>query len=173
MARRRGQNVSANLEGLEGLQAALEKMLADTDDLSDVWRDIYHEAVLEGESNYFSSDGDNSWPDLTSRYLFYKSRHGGGTKTLLGTPNRRRFPRIYGTLRDSLTSKGSPLHIFDVNARWMRSGSRDKLANIFFTKKGRRKRKPMDAKSASMQVAFQTAVQEHAKRYSELWGGTT
>lgn len=168
MARR---GTSVKLQGAEELQAALEKLLASTDDLRDVWRDIYHPAVLEGQAAFFASEGDNRWPDLTSRYLFYKSSKGAGTKTLVGTPPRKSYPRVSGTLRGSLTQEGHPLHIFDMSARWLRTGTKDPVANIHFAKKGRRKRKAIDAKSPSMQVAFKQAVEQHAREFAEMWGG--
>lgn len=167
---RGGSNVQ--LVGMEELQDTLTKMLESTDDLRDVWKDIYHPAVLEGERKFFDTEGDGKWPDLTDRYMFYKAKHGGGTGLLIGTPRRKRFPRTRGSLRDSLTVQGHPAAILDMSARWFRHGTRDPLANIFFSKKGRRKRKPMDAKSLSMQTAFADAVRLHAERYAQQWGGS-
>jgi hypothetical protein len=159
------------LLGVEDVQAALARMLESTDDLTPVWDDIYHPASMEGMKSFYATEGDGKWPDLTSRYLFYKASHGGGTRTLIGTPNRRKFPRVTGTLMRSLTDKGHPAHIYTSNTRWMRTGTRDPLANIHFAKKGRRKRKAIDAKSLSMQIAVNKAVREHLARYEAQWEG--
>jgi len=156
---------------MDELQAAIAKMLGSTEDLTEVWDDIYHPASLEGMKSYYSTEGDGRWPDLTSRYLFYKASHGGGTRTLIGTPRRRRFQRVTGTLMRSLTVKGDPNHIYAPSARWMRTGTKDPLANIHFSKRGRRKRKPMDAKSLSMTLAVNKAVREHLARYAAQWEG--
>lgn len=166
---KRGQSVK--LQGAEELEAVLTKMLRETEDLSDTWRDIYHPAILKGAQQFYDAEGDNKWPDLTSRYLFYKSKKGAGTRTLVGTPSRKSFPRIPGTLRDSITQEGHPLHILAINPRWLRTGTKDPLANIHFANKGRRKRKAIDAKSVSMQLAFREAVEQHAQAYGDMWGG--
>lgn len=167
--RSRGTNVQ--LVGIEELQASLETMLRETEDLRPAWEAVYHQAVLDGQDRFFASEGDGRWGQLTDRYLFYKARHGGGTRILVGTPRRRSYPRVHGTLRDSLARKGHPLHIYDTNPRWMRTGTRDPVANIHFSKKGRRKRRPIDVKSSSMQVAFRQAVEEHLRRYGRIWEG--
>jgi hypothetical protein len=166
---RRGSNVQ--LLGIEELEDRLRFILENTEDLRGPWQDIYHPAVLQGSSDFWQREGDNKWRDLTDRYLYYKAKSGVGTRTLVGTPPRLNYPRIPGTLRDSITKKGHPLHIFDMSARWLRTGTRDQLANIHFAKKGRRKRKAIDAKAFSMQAAFKQAVEQHARVYGEMWGG--
>jgi hypothetical protein len=166
---RRGTNVQ--LVGIEEVSERLRIILENTEDLSQFWCGLYHPMILQGESEFYDSQGDNKWPDLTDRYLFYKAKKGAGTRTLIGTPARKKFPRPRGTLHDSLTSPNHPLHIFDVSARWLRTGTKDPLANIHFAKKGRRKRKALDAKSVSMQKAFREAVMKHAEAYGDMWGG--
>lgn len=166
--RSRGTNV--RLEGIEELQERLTRILRETEDLRPAWEDIYRPAVLDGQRRYFDSSGDNRWPDLTDRYLFYKARKGVGTRILVGTPPRRKFARQVGMLRASLTQRGHPNAIYDRTPRWMRMGTRDPVANIHFGR-GRRQRKAIDAKAPSMRVAFQKAVQEHLDYYDDLWGG--
>jgi len=166
-----GRGTNVKVIGMEDIAARLEEMLRNTDDLAGVWKDIYHPALLKGEREFFDSEGEGKWRDLTSRYELYDSMHGGGGQMLTGTPRRKAFPRARFSLRDSLTNANDSYHIFDLNARWFRMGTRDPLANIFFAKKGRRKRKPMDAKSQAMQDALRLAVEEHSRRYAIEWGG--
>lgn len=167
---RRGANVQ--LVGIDELAGVLEEMLRSTDDLRGAWTDIYHPALLKGEEAFFDTEGEGKWRGLTERYEMYDYLHGGGGPLLTGTPKRKRYQRPHGHLRASLIEANHPFHIFDVTARWLRTGTRDPLANIFFAKRGRRKRKPMDAKSESMQGALRLGVEEHCRRYAQQWGGT-
>lgn len=170
MGRSRGSLVVLDLDGDERLRRVLEAMLRETDDLRPAWKDIYHPATLRGAQDFFATEGDGKWRDLTDRYALYKAQKGIAPRILVGTPPRKRYPRPQpGDLMRSLTTPDSEDHIFDINPRWMRTGTRDKLANIHFAAKGRRKRKPLDAKSPSMQAAFREAVEEHARRYAAQW----
>lgn len=164
---RRGANVQ--LVGVEELSARLRFILENTEDLRPAWKALYHPAVAQGTQWFFASQGDNRWRDLTAPYLFYKAKHGGGTRTLIGTPLRKKFPRARGTLYNSLTNPTHPLHIFAVSPRWMRTGTKDPVASIHFAKRGVRKRKAIDAKSPSMQAAMRRAIDEHLSWYEQMW----
>lgn len=165
----RATGVNTFIEGDEQLRAALAEILGKTEDISGAWKTIYHPEMLRGASQFFVSQGEGKWRDLTARYARYKASKGRGSQILIGTPPRKKYPRRPGELRDSLTSASDPYHIFESYPRYMHFGTRDPLANIHFAKVGIRKRKPLDAKAASMQEAFRRATEQHAQMFGYLW----
>jgi hypothetical protein len=183
MARERvtGTSIKTVLEGYDGFQYAISKMVKNTSDLRYAWREFYEPGIREGNENYWRLDGDGKWPDLTDRYMFAKMRRGYGTRLLYGPGNadmsrrpgsrggRRQYHRTPGTLMRSFIAENAAMRTAKYDPRRLDIIYRDNLANIYFTQKGRRARKPMNVRSLSFRMAFNEAIMHHLNWYLQRW----
>lgn len=149
-----GAGTNASIEGLAELQQVMETMLRNTEDLRPAWP-IYHQAYMKGERAWFDSSGDGTWTPLSRKY----ARSKGNARIL----------RLTDALYLSETSEGG-WHIYEPTPRYVRLGTRDPVANIHFSKK-RKKRRPMDVNSPTMQAQMVEAIRKHAEEYAHMWSG--
>jgi phage gpG-like protein len=77
-----------SVEGIEGVDETLQQMIDRSQDMSGAWDDVI-EIYIRGETDWFESQGEGSWPPLSHSYEEWKSKHYGGEPMLVRTGRMR------------------------------------------------------------------------------------
>jgi hypothetical protein len=67
--------VSAELHGVSDVRGRLGKLADELDDFSGLWESL-SDVMVEHELEWFGSEGEGSWPQLSEKYAAAKARAG-------------------------------------------------------------------------------------------------
>jgi hypothetical protein len=149
----------AFLEGYDGLAQALAIMLGATEDLRPVWP-LYHRAFMDAERIRIESHGEGEWGRYSGWYAKWKATKHPGSGPFV----------ITGATKASLVGEG-PGHIYEPYPRYVKFGTTQPPAEYNYRKKGRHRRRVIDAKSPALMNELRKAVEEHAQAYARMWNG--